>query len=190
MAATNTGGIGISGQYTGDGNTWIKGGQWQRVVVAVDMAADTPIITYYIDGVKFGEMTSGDRWGLDQRHAIPPQIRMFADGENDNEVNTFYVNSIQFRDGTMTAYQAASLGAAAADGIPYPKPAQVPQKVTGQWDFDNGDLSATLGQDIEYGDGPTGTSQSPHFLRHHHVLWHPGHRRQGRQGHEVHPRRI
>jgi hypothetical protein len=26
-------------------------------------------------------------------------------------------------------------------------------KVTGQWDFDNGDLKATVGQDLEYGDG-------------------------------------
>lgn len=47
---------------------------------------------------------------------------MFGDGENDNEVNTVYVNSIQFRDGAMTAEQAAALGAATADGIPIPPP--------------------------------------------------------------------
>ena len=156
IGGDNTGGIGISGQYPGDGVTWIKGGEWQRVVVAVDMAAETPIISYYIDGVKFGEMTSGDRWGFDLRHAIPPAVRLFGDGENDNEVNTFYVNSVQFRDGTMTAAQAAALGAATADGIPYPRSAQVPQKVTGQWDFENGDLQATVGKDLQYGDGPTG----------------------------------
>jgi hypothetical protein len=54
------------------------------------------------------------------RVAIPAAVRLFGDGENDNEVNTFYVNSIQFRDGTMTAEQAAALGAASADGIPIP----------------------------------------------------------------------
>src|SRR5262249_519080 len=75
-------------------------------------------ITYYIDGVRFGQMTTGDRWGFDQRHAIPPVVRMFGDGEADNEVNTYYVNSIQFRDGTITGQQAAALGAATADGIP------------------------------------------------------------------------
>jgi hypothetical protein len=156
IGGTNTGGIGISGQYTGDGVTWIKGGQWQRVIVAVDMAADPGTIDFYIDGVKFGQMTSGDRWGLDQRHALSSIIRLFADGENDNEVNTFYVNSIQFRDGTVNAKEAAVVGAASAAGIPHPITARVPQKVTGQWDFDNGDLRATLGTDMQYGDGPTG----------------------------------
>ena len=150
IGGDNTGGIGISGQYTGDGVTWIQGGKWQRVIVAVDMAAPVPIITYYIDGVRFGEMTTGDRWGLDQRHAIPSLVRLYGDGENDNEVNTLYVNSVQFRDGTMTAAEAAALGAAAASGIPYPG------YVGGQWDFDQGDLRATVGTDMEYGDGPTG----------------------------------
>jgi hypothetical protein len=114
----NTGGIGISGQYSGDGLTYIIGGKWQRIVVAVDMAADIPIINYYIDGVKFGQMTTGDRWGFDKRHAIPPVVALYGDGENDNEVNTYYVNSVQFRDGTMTEAEATALGAASADGIP------------------------------------------------------------------------
>ena len=50
---------------------------------------------------------------------IPPAVRLFGDGENDNEVNTYYINSIQFREGTMTADQAAAaMGPATADGIP------------------------------------------------------------------------
>ena len=143
IGGDNTGGIGISGQYTGDGVTWIKGGSWQRLVVAVDMTVDPGIINYYLDGVKFGEMTRGDRWGFDKRHAIPPLVRMFGDGENDNEVNTVYVNSIQFRDGTMTAEQAAALGAATADGIPLPPSSTSPvqlaygrnaDKLTISWD--------------------------------------------------------
>jgi hypothetical protein len=122
---TNTGGIGISGQYTGDGVTWIIGGQWQRLVVAVDMVGDTNdptdgTITYYLDGVRFGQMTTGERWGFDARHAVPPVVRMYGDGEADNEVNTVYVNSLQFREGTMSPEEAVSLGAATADGIPIP----------------------------------------------------------------------
>ncbi|HVY70595.1 MAG TPA: LamG domain-containing protein, partial [Verrucomicrobiae bacterium] len=33
-------------------------------------------------------------------------------------------------------------------------------KVTGQWDFDGGNLKATLGQDLEYGDGPGGYQEA------------------------------
>jgi len=68
--------------------------------------------------VKFGQMTSGDRWGFDKRHAIPPVVRLYGDGENDNEVNTYYVNSVQFRNATLTEAEAIALGAASADGIP------------------------------------------------------------------------
>ena len=35
-------------------------------------------------------------------------------------MNTVYVNSLQFRDGTMTADQVLALGAATAAGIPIP----------------------------------------------------------------------
>jgi hypothetical protein len=157
IGGPNTGGIGISGQYTGDGTTWIIGGQWQRLVVAVDMVADPGTITYYLDGVRFGQMTSGDRWGFDRRHAIPQVVRMYGDGEADNEVNTVYVNSLQFREGTMTAEQALALGAATASGIPIP-----PNPVKGHWDFDQGDLRATVGTDLQYGDAPGETAMRDH----------------------------
>ena len=158
IGGDETGGIGIgtSDQFMGDGATWIKGGQWQRVVVSVDMAANPGIITCYLDGKKFGDMITGDRWGKDGRHAVPPAIRLFGDGGNNNEVNTFYLKSAQFREGAMTAVQAAALGAASAGGIPHPITTQVVQKATGQWEFDQGDLRATIGKDLEYGDGPTG----------------------------------
>ena len=29
-------------------------------------------------------------------------------------------------------------------------------KITAQWDFDQGDLRASIGKDMQYGDGPTG----------------------------------
>ena len=56
-----------------------------------------------------------------------PPSGSYGDGENDNEVNTVYVNSLQFREGTMTADQAAALGAASADGIPIPAASAAPQ---------------------------------------------------------------
>ena len=65
-------------------------------------------------------MTTRERWGFDRRHAIPPVVRMYGDGEADNEVNTVYVNSLQFREGTMSSEEALSLGAASANGIPIP----------------------------------------------------------------------
>jgi hypothetical protein len=162
IGGPNTGGIGISGQYTGDGNTWIIGGQWQRLVVAVDMVGDTNdptdgTITYYLDGVKFGQMTSGDRWGFDRRHAIPPFARMYADGEGDNEVNTVYINSLQFREGTMSEAQAIALGGPTASGIPIP-----PNPVKGQWDFNQGDFRATVGADMQYGDASGETAVKDH----------------------------
>jgi len=83
-----------------------------------DLADGT--ITYYLDGVRFGQMTTGERWGFDRRHAIGPLVRMYADGEGDNEVNTVYLNSLQFRDYTMTPEEAAALGPASANGIPIP----------------------------------------------------------------------
>ncbi len=152
LGGNNTGGLGTSGQFNGDGQIWIKGGQWQRLVIAVNMSVDPGTIDYYVDGVHFGQMTSGDRWGFDGRHAMPPKVRLFADGGNDNEVNTFYVNSVQFRDGTVNAKEAAVIGAASVEGIPHPITARVPEKITGQWDFDSGDLHATLGTDMQYGD--------------------------------------
>src|SRR5205814_1898928 len=43
-----------------------------------------------------------------------------------------------------------ALGAASASGIPYPG------RVGGEWDCDQGDLRATVGDDLQYGDGPDG----------------------------------
>ena len=43
---------------------------------------------------------------------------------------SYYVNSVQFREGTMTAAQAAVLDAATADGIPIPAAAPQPRLAT------------------------------------------------------------
>jgi hypothetical protein len=64
---------------------------------------------------------------------------LFAD--EDGESQLAYVNSVQYRNYKMTDDEVALLGGPSASGIP---------TVSGQWDFNNGDLVATIGNDMEY----------------------------------------
>jgi hypothetical protein len=115
--APGVGGIGISGQYEGN----ITAGQWHRIIVAVDMAADTPVpvMSKFVDGAKAADQTIfGAPAVLDGRFALSPVAHLFSDGEHDNEVNTYYVNSVQIRDGKLDDYEAAALGGPQASGIP------------------------------------------------------------------------
>ncbi|MCW5557170.1 MAG: hypothetical protein KIT22_04965 [Verrucomicrobiae bacterium] len=69
------------------------------------------------------------------------------------------MNSIQIRAGRLSDAECAILGAPSASGIPVALPTS---NVTGQWDFDFGDLGASVGSDLQYFDptfdGPDGTS--------------------------------
>ena len=47
---------------------------------------------------------------------------LFSDGGNDNEVNTYYVNSVQIRQGKLGDAEIAALGGPQATGIPVPHP--------------------------------------------------------------------
>ncbi len=132
------GGIGISGRYPGN----LTQGQWHKVVFAVDMSLTPGVITKFIDGVKAADQTDADGSGLDGRFALGDVAHLFSDGGHDNEVNTYYVDDVQIRDGKLGDAEIAAL--------------QTPTRVTGQWDFESGDLRATTGQDLEYGDGPGG----------------------------------
>jgi hypothetical protein len=132
------GGIGISGRYPGN----LTQGQWHQVVFAVDMAATPGVITKFIDGVKAADQTDADGSGLDGRFSLSDVAHLFSDGGHDNEVNDYYVDHVQIRDGKLGDAEIVAL----ARGT----------KITGQWDFDNGDLKATVGQDLAYGDGPGG----------------------------------
>lgn len=115
FAGPGTGGIGISGQYTGDGRTQMKVGKWHRVALAVDLTAAPPVIGKFIDGVKFQDqaLTAPQ---ADAHFALGSALRLFSD--DDNEVNTFYVNSIQILDGKLADDEIAALGGPSADGIP------------------------------------------------------------------------
>jgi len=108
------GGIGITGRYPGN----LTQGQWHRVAFAVDMAANPGVISKFIDGVKVGDQTDAEGNGLDSRFALSDVAHLFSDGGHDNEVNTYYVNSVQIRDSKLADSTIAALGGPQASGIP------------------------------------------------------------------------
>lgn len=123
-------GIGISGSYQGS----IVRGQWHRVAFAVDSAT---VISKFIDGAKVADQVGWSGAGLNGRHALLPTALLFSD--EDGESQAAYINSIQIRNYKVTDAGIAALGGPTADGIPL---------VSGQWDFDDNTLTATIGTDI------------------------------------------
>ena len=120
-------------------------GAWHRVVAAYDEAANPPVVTKYVDGIKQDDWTANQ--GLDDaRRALQPTAILFGDGDQD-ERRTMWVNSIQIRAGKLRDAEMVALGGPEARGIP----AAIPQStVAGQWDFDRGNLSATIGKPLQY----------------------------------------
>jgi hypothetical protein len=105
----------------------------------------------YVDGIKQDEWTANQ--GLDNnRRALAPTAILFADGDQD-ERREMYVSSIQIRSGRLTDAQIVFLGGPTAGGIPVAVPNL---NVTGQWDFEFGDLGASIGANLAYFDGETG----------------------------------
>ncbi|HVR34258.1 MAG TPA: hypothetical protein VMS21_00230, partial [Methylomirabilota bacterium] len=150
------GGFG-QGQNGYEGNTVMEVGRWHRVAFAVDLGATTPVVTKFLDGRKHSDWTLGQ--GLDGRRAMPEFAVLF--GDNGDERIACYVNSIQVRTGKLPDGDIAALGGPSAAGIPRVIP---PNHVTGQWDFNGGNLAATIGRDLEYFDGAAGqTSANTEF---------------------------
>ncbi len=142
-----TGGYNGTGQFTP--------AEWHRVVAAYDMAANPPVVTKFVDGIKQDDWTANQSLDNDRR-ALKPTAVLFGDGDQD-ERRTMWVNSIQIRSGKLSDAEAVILGGPSADGIPQ----VIPQSnVTGQWDFDRGDLSATIGKPLQYLDGANGVTQT------------------------------
>jgi len=140
-----------TGGYNGKGT--FTAGAWHRVVAAYDEAAQTPVVTKYVDGIKQDDWTANQ--GLDApRRAMQPTAVLFGDGDQD-ERREMWVNSIQVRSGKLTDAQIAALGGPSADGIPIATPQST---VTGQWDFDFADLSPTVGKALSYLDGAAGVT--------------------------------
>lgn len=102
-------GIGISGSYQGP----VLPDVWNRIVATFDLTTGT--LKKYLNGVLLGTQnlgtgTTDGRWSLD------PVALLFAD--EDGETSPGYVNSIQFRNYTMTDAEVAALGGVTTDGIP------------------------------------------------------------------------
>ena len=163
LSNTDDGDLFWQGSNFGQGGDGYKGrgtftaGAWHRVVAAYDEAANPPVVTKFVDGIKQDDWTANQ--GLDApRRALQPTALLFGDGDQD-ERRVMYVNSVQVRAGKITDAEAVLLGGPSADGIP----AVIPKStVTGQWDFEFADLGATVGKALAYFDptfdGPTGTA--------------------------------
>ena len=146
------------GGYNGYGT--FTAGAWHRVVAAYDEAANPPVVTKYVDGIKQDDWTANQ--GLDAtRRALLPTAILFGDGDQD-ERRTMWVNSIQIRAGKLSDAECALLGSPTGSGIPVVLPTST---VSGQWDFNNGDLRATIGKPLAYFDptfdGPAGSTGNP-----------------------------
>jgi hypothetical protein len=158
---TDDGDLFWQGNNFGQGTDGYRGtsaftpGTWHRVVAAYDMAANPPVVTKYVDGIKQDDWTANQ--GLDNpRRALLPTAILFADGDQD-ERREMWVNSIQIRSGKLSDAEIVLLGGPSAEGIP----ATVPRSnVTGQWDFERGDLSPTIGKPLQYLDGPGGLTET------------------------------
>ncbi len=132
-----SGGIGISGNYSGTGA--ITKGNWHRVAFAVDASL---VITKYIDGVKFADQATWDGQGLDGRHAMLDRAILI--GDNDGDGLQCYLNSVQFRNYKMQDSELEALGGPDANGI---------STVSGQWDFNDqtgfeSGFQATIGRNM------------------------------------------
>ncbi|MBL9169635.1 MAG: hypothetical protein JNN07_17985 [Verrucomicrobiales bacterium] len=142
-----------NGGYNGTGA--FTAGSWHRIAAAYDQAANPPVVTKYVDGIKQDDWTANQ--GLDApRRALRDLAILFGDGDED-ERRTMYVNSIQIRPGKLSDAQLALLGGPSAAGIPLVLPQS---NVTGQWDFDGKSLAATIGKPLEYLDGPDGLTKA------------------------------
>jgi hypothetical protein len=118
------------------------------------MAATPPVVVKYVDGIKQDDWTANQ--GLDApRRAMGPLAILFGDGDQD-ERREMFVSSIQVRAGRLSDAQLLLLGAPDASGIPIALPTST---VTGQWDFDFGDLGASIGAPLAYLDGDAGLTK-------------------------------
>jgi hypothetical protein len=112
------------------------------------------VVVKYVDGIKQDDWTANQ--GLDAaRRAMGPTAILFGDGDQD-ERREMFVSSIQVRAGRLSDAQLLLLGAPTASGIPIALPTST---VTGQWDFDFGDLGASIGAPLAYLDGDAGLTK-------------------------------
>ena len=139
--------------YLGTGQ--FTAGTWHRVTAAYDEAATPPVVTKYVDGIKQHDWTANQ--GLDAvRRTLQPTAILFGDGDQD-ERREMFVNSIQIREGKLSDAEIYQLGKPQAGGIPVSVPLS---PVSGQWDFELGNLAASIGKPLTYLDGADGLTQT------------------------------
>jgi hypothetical protein len=92
----------------------------QRIALVVDTTSPLGNATYksYVNGVLQNQVQIPQNWGLDGRFALQNAFLVFAD--NNNEVASGFINSLQLRDYVMSDAELAALGAPTAAGIPIP----------------------------------------------------------------------
>lgn len=144
-------GIGFDGQYDGD----IEPLVWYRIGIVVDTVANT--MSKYIDGSLVGVQTLDGvdgRWSLYTAEQGQPTL-LFTSPNNLQETREVYVNSLAIVDCAMSAEDMAELGGPSPQGL-FPGPPPPRECVTtGLWDFNQGDLTASVGTDM----GTTGEAE-------------------------------
>lgn len=142
-------GQGGGGYEPVDPSVKVNRNTWHRIILSFDLAAGT--YDKYIDGNYHSSQANG---GLDGRQAARPSIWLFND--NDGENGEVYVDAIAIYDRPLTPDEARALGGVTASGIPAVIPPPAP--IRGLWQFDNNDLTATIGRDLSYLDGNDGAT--------------------------------
>ena len=104
--------------YNGTGQ--FTAGAWHRVSASYNMAAGTPVVIKYVDGIFQDNWTTGA--GLDlPRRTMAATANLFRDGDQD-ERRVMYVNSVQIRSTPLSAADLAALGGPSAAGLPVTVP--------------------------------------------------------------------
>src|SRR5438552_16166242 len=116
-------------------------------MLSVDLASTPRKVAKFIIFFK----RYGDLRGL---HSFPtrrssdlPEFFMFGDGDDDERTDC-YLNSLQIRQGRSEERRVGKDCRSCGEGIPLQYY---------QWDFDQGDLAATLCHDIQYIDAALGS---------------------------------
>jgi 3',5'-cyclic AMP phosphodiesterase CpdA/Ca2+-binding RTX toxin-like protein len=131
--ADGTGGVGISGDYTGA----FQYDAWQRLAFTfVDNHDGTLTLSKYINGVLVGTQgVAADRFGLD----VSKGALMFSDEDGEN--SPLYVSSLLVTDKVYSRAEISALGGATAGGIA----PTAPTTYSTQFDFTTADLAPTYG---------------------------------------------
>lgn len=116
LAADGSVGIG-GGGYSAVGV--IAPGSWNRLAVAVDLAANT--LTYYVNGISVKTRAGdglGGRWALYSNQDFGPDLLLLNEGDTGGiYTHELYLSSVAFVDRVLSASEIAGLGAAKATGI-------------------------------------------------------------------------